>query len=165
MSEPVIQISTDASSAAVEPSDVSKLIIILSDLSKEAQWSEQNIISDLTTPKTANIDVIVPLDTTFPHSIHFFQLKNEARKTTELELHANWFYEREFFFGQGSYKRTEKIVRTLLAFREHQLLPADDQDILNWDTWIKTSPKRPSGTIRVKLKYTGRSKPTPIDNP
>ena len=42
--------------------------------------------------------------------------------------------------------------------------PYDDEDILDWDTAIIDPPPRPSGTIRVKLKYIGRSKPFPIDN-
>ena len=41
----------------------------------------------------------------------------------------------------------------------------DEDDILNWDVAIVTPPPRPSGTIRVKLKYTGRSKPIPVDDP
>ena len=40
----------------------------------------------------------------------------------------------------------------------------DDEDILDWDVAIIAPPPRPSGTIRVKLKYTGRSKPFPIEN-
>ena len=31
----------------------------------------------------------------------------------------------------------------------------DDEDILDWDVAITTPPPRPSGTIRVKLKYKG----------
>lgn len=41
----------------------------------------------------------------------------------------------------------------------------DEEDILNWDAAIVTPPPRQSGTIRVKLKYMGRSKPIPVDNP
>lgn len=40
----------------------------------------------------------------------------------------------------------------------------DEEDILDWDVAIITPPPRPSGTIRVKLKYIGRSKPFPIEN-
>lgn len=40
-----------------------------------------------------------------------------------------------------------------------------EEDILNWEAIIEVPPPRPSGTIRVKLKYKGRSKPTPIENP
>ncbi len=42
--------------------------------------------------------------------------------------------------------------------------PYDDEDLLDWDAAIIDPPPRPSGTIRVKLKYIGRSKPFPIDN-
>ena len=40
----------------------------------------------------------------------------------------------------------------------------DEEDILNWDAAIVTPPPRQSGTIRVKLKYKGRSKPFPVEN-
>lgn len=46
------------------------------------------------------------------------------------------------------------------------VLPAyNEEDILNWDVAIQVPPSRPSGTIRVKLKYNGRSKPIPIESP
>ena len=41
----------------------------------------------------------------------------------------------------------------------------DEEDILNVDAFIVTPPPRQSGTIRVKLKYKGRSKPMPVENP
>ncbi len=40
----------------------------------------------------------------------------------------------------------------------------NEEDILNWDAAILTPPPRPSGTICVKLKYKGRSKPFPVEN-
>lgn len=51
-------------------------------------------------------------------------------------------------------KRTQR-----LAFPAY-----DEEDILNWDAAIVTPPPRQSGTIRVKLKYMGRSKPIPVDD-
>ena len=39
-----------------------------------------------------------------------------------------------------------------------------EEDLLDWDAAITTPPPRPSGTIRVKLKYKGRSKPFPAEN-
>ena len=39
-----------------------------------------------------------------------------------------------------------------------------EDDLLDWDVAITTPPPRPSGTIRVKLKYKGRSKPFPAEN-
>ena len=39
-----------------------------------------------------------------------------------------------------------------------------EEDLLYWDAAIITPPPRPSGTIRVKLKYKGRSKPFPADS-
>lgn len=41
----------------------------------------------------------------------------------------------------------------------------DEEDILNVNAVIVTPPPRQSGTIRVKLKYIGRSKPLSVDNP
>ena len=41
----------------------------------------------------------------------------------------------------------------------------EEEDILNWDVAMATPPPRPSGTIQVKLKYTGRSKPIPVEDP
>ena len=41
----------------------------------------------------------------------------------------------------------------------------NDEDILNWDVAIVTSPPRPSSTIRVKLVYKGHSKPMPVEDP
>ena len=38
-----------------------------------------------------------------------------------------------------------------------------EEDLLDWDAAIITPPPRPSGTIRVKLKYKGRSKPLPVE--
>ncbi|MDE0086283.1 MAG: hypothetical protein OXU23_11255 [Candidatus Poribacteria bacterium] len=41
----------------------------------------------------------------------------------------------------------------------------DEEDLLDWDVTITPPPPHRSGTIRVKLIYKGRSKPTPIENP
>ena len=40
----------------------------------------------------------------------------------------------------------------------------NEDDLLDWDAHIGTPPPRPSGTIRVKLKYKGRRKPIPVEN-
>jgi hypothetical protein len=47
------------------------------------------------------------------------------------------------------------------------LLPSavDQNEVLNWDAAIEVPPSRPSGTIAVTLKYAGRAKPTPVDDP
>ena len=54
---------------------------------------------------------------------------------------------------------TTKKQKQRLAF-----LVYDEEDIFNWDAAIVTPPPRPSGTIRVKLIYKGRSKPIPVEN-
>lgn len=48
-----------------------------------------------------------------------------------------------------------------------QLLPlaSEAQELLNWDVTIDPPPKRPSGTIAVAIKYTGRAVPRPVDDP
>ena len=56
------------------------------------------------------------------------------------------------------------------AFAETQRQRLDfptysEDDILDWGVAIEVPPPRPSGTIRVKLKYKGRSKPIPIEDP
>jgi hypothetical protein len=38
----------------------------------------------------------------------------------------------------------------------------DADDALDWDVAIVTPPARRSGTIRVTLRYAGRSKPEPV---
>lgn len=43
-------------------------------------------------------------------------------------------------------------------------LSYDEEDLLDWDAAIIIPPPRPSGTICVKLKYKGRSKPFPVEN-
>lgn len=48
---------------------------------------------------------------------------------------------------------------------ETLLIPAYDENVLDWDARIEIPPPRRSGTIRVKLEYKGRSKPIPIDDP
>ena len=45
-----------------------------------------------------------------------------------------------------------------------EFLSYTEEDLLDWDAAITTPPPRPSGTIRVKLKYKGRSKPFPTEN-
>ena len=50
--------------------------------------------------------------------------------------------------------------------KQHLAFPTyDEEDILNVDAVIVIPPPRQSGTIRVKLKYKGRSKPIPVDDP
>ena len=41
-----------------------------------------------------------------------------------------------------------------------------DEELLDWDAHIETPPPpKQSGTIKVRFKYIGRSKPIPIDDP
>ena len=54
---------------------------------------------------------------------------------------------------------TNKKQKQRLVFSTY-----DAEDILDWDAAIVTPPPRPSGTIRVRLIYKGRSKPMPVEN-
>jgi len=61
----------------------------------------------------------------------------------------------------------------LLQFRESMYaaligprVSKEDEDLLDWDACIETPPPpQRSGTIKVRFKYIGRSKPIPIDDP
>ena len=71
---------------------------------------------------------------------------------TSLELQ----FEQEIESGM-----TQEVAHT----QQHLTFPSyDDEALLNWDVAIIAPPSRPSGTVRVKLKYKGRSKPFPIEN-
>ncbi len=50
--------------------------------------------------------------------------------------------------------KTNEKQKQRLAFPTY-----DEEDILDWDGAIVIPPPRPSGTIRVRLIYKGRSKP------
>lgn len=43
--------------------------------------------------------------------------------------------------------------------------PVSEEDVEKDDVIIPTPPPRRSGTIKVRLKYGGRSKPIPVDDP
>ncbi len=63
--------------------------------------------------------------------------------------------------------KTSQPTNTTLKKRTQRLaFPTyDEEDLLDWDAAIVTPPPRPSGTIRVRLIYKGRSKPMPVENP
>lgn len=63
--------------------------------------------------------------------------------------------------------KTKQPVNTANKKQQQRLaFPVyDEEDILNVDAVIATPPPRQSGTIRVKLKYMGRSKPIPAEDP
>jgi hypothetical protein len=54
--------------------------------------------------------------------------------------------------GQGQAETTAAPVRP-------------DDNRLDWDLHIETPPVRPGGTIKVQLRYDGRSKPIPVPDP
>jgi hypothetical protein len=43
--------------------------------------------------------------------------------------------------------------------------PETAEDLLDWDAWIEAPPARPEGTLKVRLVYEGRDKPTPVEDP
>ena len=80
--------------------------------------------------------------------------KPSTRETsTSLELN----FEKEIESGV-----TQEFVDTQV--QPFEFLSYTEEDLLDWDAAITTPPPRPSGTIRVKLKYKGRSKPFPPEN-
>ena len=62
-------------------------------------------------------------------------------------------------------KTTQSKNTTNKKQKQRLVFPTyDAEDILDWDAAIVTPPPRPSGTIRVRLIYKGRSKPMPVEN-
>ena len=61
--------------------------------------------------------------------------------------------------ARQSKNTTDEKRKQRLAFPVY-----DEDDFLDWDVHIGTPPPRPSGTIWIKLKYKGRSKPIPVEN-
>ena len=71
--------------------------------------------------------------------------------------------------SKRSFKKSMKTTHSKNTTNEKQkqrlAFPSyDEEDILDWDAAIVTPPPRPSGTIRVRLIYKGRSKPMPVEN-
>jgi hypothetical protein len=76
--------------------------------------------------------------------------------TTENETRIDRDYERELLETQ----RSELAASIAPAIYEAE------EDLLDWDAHIETPPPpRRSGTIKVRFKYIGRSKPIPINDP
>lgn len=46
-----------------------------------------------------------------------------------------------------------------------QPMPVSEEDVEKDDITVVRPPPRRSGTIKVKLRYAGRSKPIPADDP
>jgi len=75
-------------------------------------------------------------------------------------------------YGDVSTLNTDLATRARIFQQENVIIEkarkllthSVDKDILDWDARIEISPPRPSGTIRVKLEYRGRSKPIPVDD-
>ncbi|MDE0635983.1 MAG: hypothetical protein OXI43_09075 [Candidatus Poribacteria bacterium] len=61
-------------------------------------------------------------------------------------------------------KEKLEILSPSLAKKRLAFPTYDEEDILKWDVVIPPPP-RPSGTIRVRLKFKGRRKPIPIEDP
>jgi hypothetical protein len=59
----------------------------------------------------------------------------------------------------------EPVVEETKKGGVRPVAPADDEEILNWDVVIPTPPPRSAGKIRVELRYAGRGRPLPVDDP
>ena len=42
---------------------------------------------------------------------------------------------------------------------------AEEENVLDWDAWTADPPRRRTGTVRAKLRYAGRPRPAPTDDP
>lgn len=107
---------------------------------------------------------------------------NVATSTGVIEMTAeNDFWKAPFFYAEIKTKIAtdndtridEEPEREIPRFRERigrtsvaLSIKEEDQEMLDWDAHIETPPPpRRSGTIKVRFKYVGRSKPIPIDDP
>jgi hypothetical protein len=59
----------------------------------------------------------------------------------------------------------EKILETPNAAEKKPVPAAEGEDVSNWDEYLPTPPPRRKGRIVVQLRYRGRSKPIPVENP
>ena len=76
--------------------------------------------------------------------------------TTENDTRIDIDYERELLETQ----------RSALAASITPAIHEAEEEFLDWDAHIETPPAPlRSGTIKVRFKYIGRSKPIPIDDP
>ena len=46
-----------------------------------------------------------------------------------------------------------------------QPVRSGENENLDWDAWIETSPARAKGTIQVQVVFVGRSRPIPVADP
>lgn len=64
------------------------------------------------------------------------------------------------------YERELEAQRSAIATSITPPIYEAEEDLLDWDAHIeKPPPPKQSGTIKVRFKYIGRSKPIPIENP
>lgn len=78
------------------------------------------------------------------------------------EIKAKPVVELDTEFSEAKSPETlKKLNRVAFA----PVINEEDEDILDWDAYIEAPPPRRSGTIKVRFKYIGRSKPIPIDDP
>ena len=99
----------------------------------------------------------------FPFDFINYQSRKIKKQVTPEPSGQNTSTTRELNFE----KEIESGITQELADTQTQRLAPptyDEEDVLNWDIAI-TPPLRPSGIIRVKLKFKGRRKPMPIENP
>lgn len=60
----------------------------------------------------------------------------------------------------------EELARFQQSLPNSSITTLGSEEILDWDAHIEMPPPpRQSGTIKVRFKYMGRSKPIPIDDP
>ena len=99
--------------------------------------------------------------------VKYLWLLFDTLKTSAPEIHKQYFLieATEDQIGQPG----EEVTTTFPwpSFLEQPSFESSlgEEDILNWDITLQPPPKRPSGSVRVRLTYHGRNKPIPVDDP
>lgn len=144
----IVKDQTNTSSPSQEPSHVNAWLMVQESASKER-------LSSMRSPELhARIDCdSCPSDE-----------KELSLLSSFCALYDRRIVEGMFFISTEF--RTRTIEQADLWIRERKLRTFTlEEDILDWDASIEKPPYRPSGTIRAKLVYKGRSKPIFVEDP
>ncbi len=84
---------------------------------------------------------------------------NKPAASTSFTMLCIGCYERELHKDVVLKKKNAALTAENERLKE-RVAELESEDILDWEARIKTAPPRPSGKLRVKLRYVGRSKPS-----
>lgn len=83
-----------------------------------------------------------------------------------IEVNIDLATENETRIDRDYEKELLEVQRGTLAASITPAIHQVEEELLDWDAHIETPPPPyRSGTIKVRFKYVGRSKPIPIDDP